>query len=63
MFEKITSGEDDHLAVGITSQRLQARSVLDDFYTKSVILGGALFSAEMQDVVGNNYKNPNYKLL
>ena len=53
--ENITSDEDEPVAVGITSQRLQASNILDDFYAKSVIMGGELSSAEMQAAVGNNY--------
>ena len=46
---------DDPLNVDITSQRLQARNILDKVYIKSVILEGHLSSAEMQAAVGKNY--------
>ena len=36
-------------------QRLQACNILDNFYAKSVILEGELYSAEIQAVVSNNY--------
>ena len=41
--------------VDTTSQKLQASNILDYVYTKSVIMEGELSSAEMQDVVVNNY--------
>ena len=42
------SDEDEQVAVASTSQILQASNILDDFYAKSVNLGGELSSAEMQ---------------
>ena len=47
--------QSSHLFQDTTSQRLQAISILDIFYAKSVILEGELPSAEMQAVVSNNY--------
>ena len=41
--------------VDTTSQRLQASNILDNVYSKSVILEGELSSAEMPAAVGKNY--------
>ena len=41
--------------VDTTSQRLHASNILNNVWAKSVILEGELFSAEIQDAVGNNY--------
>ena len=46
------------MADGITSQRLQASNIPDDFYAKSVILREELSSAEMETAVSNNYGKP-----
>ena len=41
--------------VFINSQNLQTTNILNNFYTKYVVLKGELSSAEMQVAAGNNY--------
>ena len=58
--ENVTSDENELMDVGNTIQRSQASNILDNFYTKSVILKGELSSTEMQAVVSNNYVQLQY---
>ena len=43
--------------VSSNSQSLQATNILDNIWTKFVILEGKLSSAEMQIAAGKNYEN------
>ena len=58
--ENIISDEYDPMDVDTTSQRLQARNILDNVHAKSGILEGELSSAEMQAAVCINYGNPQF---
>ena len=53
--DEIYLSEEDEPAIVTSIQTSQATSILDDFYTKSVIFGGELCSAEMQAAAGNNF--------
>ena len=53
--DEIYLSKKDEPAIVTSIQPSQATSILDDFYTKSVIFGGELCSAEMQAAAGNNF--------